>query len=154
MSRADRQDRADDRWVEHPEPRYPGERLGLPETGRTSLASWKSRIGALVLDWALSMLIAIAIFSPAVLTETDWRRFMTLAVFFVESALLSATAGGSFGQLLLRIAVMRLDGRPLGVPRAIARAALVSLALPPLIVDGNRRGLQDMICGTVVVNRR
>lgn len=135
-------------------PDYPGQALGLPREGRGSLASWKLRIGALLLDWGTSMIIALAVFGTGVLTGYDWRRFMTLAIFFVESSILSATAGGSFGQLITRIAVARLDGKPLGLPRAVLRAGMVSLALPALIIGTDRRGLQDIAAGTVVINRR
>ena len=79
---------------------------------------------------------------------------MTLTVFFVESSLLGAVAAGSFGQLICRIGIARLDGRPLGFPRAVLRAFLVSLAIPPLIIGPDRRGLQDYAVGTVVTNRR
>jgi len=133
---------------------YPGKALGLPEEGRGSLATWQVRIIALALDWGASMIIALAVFGQEVLTGYDWRRFMISAVFFVESAVLSATAGGSFGQLITRIGIARLDGRPLGFPRAVLRAALVTLAIPALIIGSDRRGLQDLAANTVVVHRR
>jgi uncharacterized RDD family membrane protein YckC len=133
---------------------YPGQRLGLPESGRGSLASWGSRVTALLLDWLASMLVALALFGTEVLTGRDWRAWMTLAVFFVESALFCLFFGGSLGQLIVRIAVIRLDREPIGPLRAFARAALVSLALPPLVIGADRRGLQDLAAGTVVVNRR
>ena len=136
-----------------PDP-YPGERLGLPPDGRGSLASWKARIAALVLDWAACMAVAVGFFGPAVLTGNGWRAWMILATFFVESSLLTWLAGGSFGQLVARIAVLRLDRAPLGPVRAVTRAALVSLALPPLVVGADRRGLQDLAVGTAVVTRR
>ena len=79
---------------------------------------------------------------------------MILAVFFVESALLTWLAGGSFGQLLSHIAVVRLNAQPLGLLRALLRALLVSLALPALVISTDRRGLQDLAVGTVVINRR
>ena len=79
---------------------------------------------------------------------------MILAIFFVESTVLVTVASGSFGQLLCRIAVVRLDGKSPGLARAALRAALVSLALPALIVGPHRRGLQDMAANTVVVNRK
>ncbi len=141
-------------WAAAPDPRYPGERLGLAESGRGSLASWGSRVVALVLDWAISMALAVAIFTPAVVSGHDWRRFMILVVFFLESAVLSAMTGSSFGQLITRIAVFRLDAKPLGFPRAVIRAALVSLVVPALLIAGNRRGIQDLALGTVVINRR
>jgi hypothetical protein len=133
---------------------YPGQGLGLPLTGRGSLASWSSRVGALVVDWAASMAVAVGFFGTAVLTGGGWRAWMILAVFFVESTVLSAVAGGSFGQLLARIAIFRLGAGPLGFGRAVARAALVSLALPALVIGPDRRGLQDLAVGTVVINRR
>lgn len=133
---------------------YPGQRLGLPREGRGSLASWRARVAALIIDWAASMAVAVGFFGSGVLTGGGWRAWMILTVFFVESTVLSWLAGGSFGQLLSRIAVVRLDAQPLGLPRALLRAFLVSLALPALIISADRRGLQDLAAGTVVTNRR
>ncbi len=98
--------------------------------------------------------LAVGIFGTEVLTGRGWQSWMILTVFFVESAVLSALTGGSFGQLLCRIAVFRLDARPLGFLRSIPRAAMICLVLPPLVVDENRRGLHDLALGTVVINRR
>jgi uncharacterized RDD family membrane protein YckC len=133
---------------------YPGQRLGLPREGRGSLASWRARIGALIIDWGACMVVAIGFFGSGVLTGGGWRAWMILTVFFVESTVLSWLAAGSFGQLLTRIAVVRLDGQPLGLPRALLRAFLVSLALPAVIISTDRRGLQDLAAGTIVTNRR
>jgi hypothetical protein len=133
---------------------YPGARVGLPASGRGSLASWGSRIAALTIDWGACMIIAISLFGTGVMTAGGWRAWMILSVFFVESTLLSWLAGGSFGQLICRIAVYRLDREPLGLARAVLRAALVSLALPAVIIATDRRGLQDLAAGTVVIQRR
>jgi uncharacterized RDD family membrane protein YckC len=100
------------------------------------------------------MAIAVGFFGSGVMTGGGWRAWMILTVFFVESAVLSWLAGGSFGQLICRIAVVRLDAQPLGLPRAVLRAFLVSLALPALIISADRRGLHDLAAGTVVINRR
>ena len=133
---------------------YAGEKLGLPAQGRGSVASWRARVAALILDWAASMAISVGLFGTAVVTGSDWRAWMTLAVFLVESTLLVTVASGSFGQLICRIAVVRLDSRPVGLPRALLRQLLICLALPPLIIGPDRRGLQDLAANTVVVNRR
>ncbi|MDO5498885.1 MAG: RDD family protein [Propionibacteriaceae bacterium] len=134
---------------------WPGQGLGLPESGPGSLASWKSRITALVLDWAFSMIVASAIFGlDPVLRGQDWRSFTILGVFFVQSALLTAFTGGSFGKLVTRIGVMRIDGQPVGIIRAIARQFMVCLVIPALVIGVHRRGLHDLTCGTVVANRR
>jgi hypothetical protein len=108
----------------------------------------------LIIDWAACMAVAVGFFGSGVLTGGGWRAWMILTVFFVESTVLSWLAGGSFGQLLSRIAVVRLDMKPLGLWRAVLRAFLVSLALPALVISMDRRGLQDLAAGTVVINRR
>ena len=133
---------------------YPGQRLGLPAEGRGSLALWRSRVAALILDWAASMAVSVGLFGTAVVTGSGWQAWMTLAVFLVESTLLVTVASASFGQLICRIAVVRLDTEPVGFARALLRQGLICLALPPLIIGHDRRGLQDLAAGTAVVNRR
>lgn len=133
---------------------FPGSSLGLPETGPGSLASWGSRLGALALDWGASMAVAIGAFGGGVMTESGWRSWMILAVFFVQKTVLTALTGSSFGQLVSRIGVVTLDGSPIGWAKALARAAMVSLVLPAVIVGADRRGLDDILLQTVVVRRR
>lgn len=145
--------RVSDEAVDQAE-QYPGQSLGLPETGRGALASWRSRIAALIIDWAASMALAVILFGTGVLREPGWRSWMILTVFFVQSAVLTALAGGSFGHILARIGVARLDGRPIGVWRAIARQAMICLVLPTVVIGAERRALNDLVLGTVVINRR
>lgn len=136
------------------DPAWPGESIGLPQTGRGSLASWGARIAALVADWAASMIVAVVLFGTRVLTGHGWPAWMILAVFFVESTLLTITTGASFGQLLARVGVARLDGRPLAWWQAVVRCGLKCLVLPAVIIGAERRSITDIILGTVVVNRR
>ena len=133
---------------------YPGESLGLPESGRGALASWWARIAALIIDWAASMALAVFLFGVGVLREPGWRSWMIMAVFFVQSAVLTGLAGGSFGQILARIGIVRLDGRPIGILRAVARQAMICLVLPTIVIGAERRALNDLVLGTVVINRR
>ena len=133
---------------------FPGQRLGLPPAGRGALATWGSRITALAVDWAASMAVALLLFGPGVVSGGGWRGGMTMAVFFVESSVLTALASGSFGQLVTRIAVVGLDREPLGILRALLRAALVCLVLPALVIGQDRRGLHDVAVNTVVIKRR
>jgi len=133
---------------------YPGQRLGLPAQGRGSLATWQGRVTALVVDWVASMLVASGLFGTGVISGDGWRAWMVMVVFFVESTVLSALAGGSFGQLVTKIGIARLDGLPLGFVRAALRAALVCLVLPAVVVGQDRRGLHDTVVGTVVIKRR
>ena len=133
---------------------YPGQSLGLPAIGPGSLARWASRLGALVLDWGASMIVAIGAFGGGVLTESGWKAWMVLATYFVQKSVLTALTGSSFGQLVSRIGVTRVDGSPIGPLRAIARAAMVSLVVPAVVIGPDRRGINDLLLGTVVVNRR
>ena len=103
---------------EEPDEKYPGESLGLPASGRGALASWTARVAALIIDWAASMALAVILFGAGVLLEAGWRSWMILAVFFVQSSVLTGLAGGSFGQIIAKIGVIRLDGRPIGLLRA------------------------------------
>lgn len=66
--------------------------------------------------------------------------------------------GQTAGGLAMGIAVRRTEGEPLGFPRSLIRAFL-SLAFAPIwligialaFVDERRRGLLDVVAGTVVV---
>jgi hypothetical protein len=133
---------------------YPGESISLPETGPGSLAGWWPRVAALVGDWAASMVVATLIFGPGVLTESGWKSFMIMAVFAVEASVLTTITGSSFGQLIARIGVTRVDGQPLGLWRPTVRALLKCLVIPVLVIGAERRHLADLVLGTVVVNRR
>ncbi len=133
---------------------YPGASVGLPSSGRGSLASWRARIAALIVDWAASMMVAVAMFGVGVLRESDWRAWMIMGVFFVQASVLTAFTGGSFGQLLARIAVIRLDGEPLMWWQAVLRTLMKCLVIPAVVIGAERRGLDDLVLGTAVVNRR
>lgn len=80
---------------------------------------------------------------------------MTMSIYFVEVVVLTALTSGSFGQLLCRLAVVRLGGgQPVGWARSIGRTVGVCLVIPALVIGANRRGLHDLALGTIVINRR
>ena len=79
---------------------------------------------------------------------------MILAVFFAQKALLTGLTGSSFGQLITGVGVTLTNGRPIGWGRALARSAMVALVVPAVVVGADRRGLDDLALGTVVVRRR
>ncbi|HPZ48732.1 MAG TPA: RDD family protein [Propionibacteriaceae bacterium] len=134
-------------------PTHPGADLGLPASGRGSLASWGSRVGALLIDWGASMVVAIALFGIGVMREGGWKAWMTMAVFFVQKTLLTTFASGSFGQLITRIAVVKVGGGVIGFWRAAVRTAMICLVFPAVILGPNRRALDDVLLNTVVINR-
>lgn len=133
---------------------YPGQMAGLPASGPGSLAPWRNRIAALLVDWAASLFVATGAFGSGVMQGHDWRMWMPYVVFFVETVLFTLFVGGSFGQLLARIAVVRIDHQPLGWWRAIVRTLMKCAVLPALIMGGDRRAVDDLLLGTAVVNRR
>ncbi len=138
-------------WLEGPGGRrgapgqYAGARLGLPEHGPGSLASVGRRIVAYLIDSVACALIAYGLLRD---------QQLTLLVFVVEVMALTWLAGGSAGQLAYGLRVIRLDGRPTGLPRAALRTLLLCLLIPALIWDRDGRGLHDKAAGTVVVRAR
>lgn len=132
---------------------YPGQRLGMPEEGSGSVASWIRRIVALFIDWFASRLVAGFLFGEAVWTGNGPEQLTVFGVFVLQATLLTVVVGGSFGQLVLRVAVVRLDGRPLNVFGALGRSLLICLVIPPLVFNRDNRGLHDLAFNTVVVRR-
>ncbi len=105
-------------------------------------ASWAYRVGALLLDWAASSLVAAFILGGFSGSAYQW---LPLVLFWLESAVGIALTGASFGQKLLRITVHQLDGRPLSLFRALERQLLVCLVIPPLVFRADGRGLHDLL---------
>ena len=105
------------------------------------------------MDWFASMLVAATFVGPGVLTSRGWESWATMLVFLVEVSVLTALVGGSFGQLVTRLAVVRVDGRPLSLLLSLVRTTLICLVVPPLVFNRDQRGLHDLAAGTVTVHR-
>lgn len=133
---------------------YPGQDLGLPEFGPGSVAGWSRRLAALLIDWVICSLIALGFFYHPGSHEANvlaQPRLWTLAVFGVQDFVLTATLGFTIGKRLTGLRVIRLDRRPVGFARALARTVLLMLVVPVMIMDRDLRGLQDKAAATVVV---
>jgi uncharacterized RDD family membrane protein YckC len=131
---------------------YPGRRFGLPEEGSGSIAEYGRRVAALVIDWFVAILLASLFVGEDVWTGEGAGLWAPLVALFVELTVLDGLLGYSVGRRVLSIAVVRLDGRrPVGLPRALLRSALLCLAFPALVNDRDRRGLHDLAAGTAVV---
>lgn len=116
-------------------------------------ASWARRVGALVVDW-IGSLFATSIFVPVYGDDAPtWSGFAVLGVFVLESALFTATAGGSFGQIATRLRVVRSNGdpRPISLLVALARQILVAAVIPPLVFRPDGRGLHDIAANSATV---
>jgi uncharacterized RDD family membrane protein YckC len=119
----------------------------------TETASWGRRILALVVDWLASTLVVVLVLGPAGWSEDPRASFYVLLVFAVESGVLTAVAGGSFGKLATRLRVVRDDGsgQAPDLLRSLLRAVLVCLVIPPLVFKPDRRGLHDLAAATRTV---
>ncbi|WP_343244675.1 RDD family protein [Streptomyces sp. SID11385] len=121
---------------------YRGERLGLPESGPGSLAPLGRRFGALVVDWALCMLIAYGLLARG---DQQAAGNWALAIFFVLSLLTLGTVGCTPGKALFRLRVVSENGGRLGLVRVLIRSVLLCIAIPALIWDRDSRGLHDRL---------
>jgi hypothetical protein len=123
-------------------------------------AGYVRRFVALCVDWFACLLIVSVFFSPVVpftpnlVFGSPDLSLIILGLFVVETWLLVWLLGGSFGQKLIGLSVVSIngDGR-VSFWRALIRSALVALVLPPLIVDGQGRGLQDRAASTEVLRK-
>jgi uncharacterized RDD family membrane protein YckC len=120
-------------------------------------ASWRRRFLALFVDWIASSLAVVAVLGPDALAQGSRDAFWVYAVFVVESAVLTHLLGGSFGKLMTRLRVVRVDKQgqqipaPVGVLPALLRSVLIILVIPPLVFKPDGRGLHDLITGTATV---
>jgi uncharacterized RDD family membrane protein YckC len=127
---------------------YPGQQLGLPEAGRGAVAGMGRRVGAIFIDWFLSMFVVLALIRPHAQQDVG---YLTLAVFALQDFVLTATIGLTVGKRLLGIRVARLDGKLIGPIWGLVRTVLLLTVIAPLITDQNLRGLHDRASNTVVV---
>lgn len=112
---------------------------GLPS------ASWGRRLGALALDWVASILVVVGIVGVGRYLDDRAAGWWVLLAFLAQATLLTTFAGGSFGQLIVGVRVLRVDGRPLDLLRALLRTALICLVIPPLVFEPSTgRGLHDL----------
>ncbi|MGD6751548.1 RDD family protein [Streptomyces sp. BH105] len=127
---------------------YRGEQLGLPEHGPGSVARPGRRIGALVVDWALCMLIAYGLVTHGYNQATgNWA----LLIFFALGVLTVGTIGCTPGKRLFGLRVVSEAGGRLGIGRVLARTVLLCVAIPALIWDRDGRGLHDRVAKAVQV---
>ena len=132
---------------------YPGARLGFPQNGPGSLATFGRRISALCIDWFACLAISHAV----VLSQgkpSSSASLLTLELFAVQALIFTVLLGGSFGQTALGIGVRRLDGQRIGAGACLVRTSLLCIVFPALIWDRDGRGLHDQISRSAVVRKR
>lgn len=139
--------------------RYPGNRLGLPESGPGSVAVWGRRLLALFADWLIAGLIASAVVGKPIWAGGNDYNTAQLVTFFAMSAILTGLAGATIGHRLLGLRVIKTKAGGQGYAAQVGllggaiRTLLICLVLPAVVFDKDHRGLHDLAAGTVVVRR-
>ncbi|GAA2065158.1 RDD family protein [Leifsonia soli] len=123
--------------------RYPGERLGLPESGPRSVGRVGRRIAAIAIDWAIASLLSFAFFR--------YDSWATIAIFAALQIVFIPTLGGSIGHRAVGMRVVAVRGGWVGVWRPIVRTLLLCVVIPALVWDSDQRGFHDKIAGTVLI---
>ena len=124
---------------------YPGERLGLPESGGGSVARIGRRFAAIAIDWGLACLPAY------LLIGGPHPELWNLLIFGVMQIVFIPTIGGSIGHRIMRLQLVPLAGGWVGPWRPVVRTVLLMLVIPVLVWDSDQRGFHDKIAGTVLV---
>jgi len=112
------------------------------------------RLLALLIDWLIAAFSAVALFGFTGLHfPPDGIRDQLIinGVFVVEVAVLVGLLGFSIGKRVTGLRLINVDGRPIGIPRALLRTALLSLVLPAIVMTDDKRGLHDLAVGSKVV---
>lgn len=132
--------------------RWPGEKLGLPETGAGSQATVGRRAAAVFIDWLLCLLIAttIAHFTDVLGGASAITYGLWILLGIVSGWLFARTPG----MAVLGMGVARVDapGYTVGLWRAVLRSVLTALLFPAAMVDADGRGMHDRATGTTVIN--
>ena len=105
--------------------RFPGNRLGLPEHGPGSVASWGRRILALLLDWLIAGLIASAVTSKPIWAGGNDFNTAQLITFFGMTAILtgSPAARSATASSASASSTSTPAARPATPPRSASSAA-------------------------------
>lgn len=131
--------------------KWPGEALGLPESGPGALASVSRRAGGVLIDWIFSLLVASTVAHyTGILGGPSTATLILWVVLGIISGWLFARTPG---MALLGMGVARIDvpGQPVGLWRAVVRTLLTGVLFPAAMVDSDGRGLHDRATGTAVI---
>ena len=132
-------------YVTNPPPNtlvLPGEVAGL---GR--------RLAAIVIDWFACILLSRVIFGQFAYGSPE-SSFSILLIFIAEVTLFTWLISASFGQRLLGISVVRVDGGRLAFWRVLVRTLLICIVIPAVVYDSVGRGLHDRAVGSVAIRAR
>jgi uncharacterized RDD family membrane protein YckC len=135
---------------------FRGQAIGLPESGRGSLASTGARLAAFVVDALASTLVAALFVHPRG-SRHGWSDHLpgswSLIPLAVDYLVGCTLAGGTLGMYLLGVRLGRVD-RPdsrVGIGRVALRTVLLFLFVPAVVFDRDGRGMHDRFSDTAAV---
>lgn len=104
------------------------------------------RLLGLTIDWLMCYAIAYGLLGQT--------RF-TLAVFFVETFLLTALGGATAGHRLIKVKVVNFQSaaNP-NLLQALIRTVLLCLVVTAITYDENGRGIHERLSGTKLLDLR
>ncbi|CAM3649584.1 hypothetical protein MIFL109517_04680 [Micrococcus flavus] len=105
------------------------------------MATAARRAAALVIDWALALLVSGLAFGG--------DPIATLLVFAAMHVVGLSLLATTVGKALCRIQVVAVGGRTAPVHRVLIRTALLCLVLPAVVVGPDGRGMHDRAADTV-----
>jgi len=111
-------------------------------------ANFGRRFGALLIDWALCLVVSALYADPRVVA---WPPVLVLVVLnTIGIGLFGQTPGMAFAGVRC---ISYADGGAIGLPKALLRAVLLALLVPAIIMNADRRGLHDRAAGSWVIRK-
>ncbi len=102
---------------------------------------------ALIVDWVLCLMLAGLVARPP--ATGYWAYPFLIFEYGLFVGLYTQTPGMRLAKIRC---VSTADLGPIGPLRAVARAALLCLVVPALIMDSYGRGLHDRAVGSIMLN--
>lgn len=134
--------------------RWPGEKLGMPQHGRGSMAPVGKRALAVLIDWFVALALAFGLRYGLGFGDvsqgatTTWNYVLWIVMGIVCGWLFARTPG----MMLLGMGVARVDAEErVGLWRAVVRTLLTACFFPAVMVDSDGRGMHDRATGTTVI---
>lgn len=131
---------------------WPGQNLGLPQTGSGRQASVSRRAGGVAIDWVICWIISgFTTMYTSALGDTATLTYLLWIVLGIISGWLFARTPG---MAVLGIGVARIDvpGERVGFWRAAVRSLLTAFVFPAVLVDADGRGMHDRATSTTVIH--
>ncbi len=113
-------------------------------------AGFGRRLAALAIDWFASVGLAVLFFRQFAYGSPE-SMIATTLIFYVEVLFFTFLLAASFGQKILGLRVISVNGGRLPLWRIAVRTFLILLVIPAVVMDSDGRGLQDRLVGSVVV---